>query len=322
MFCTESADKKLKENLTLLPDEQIALGLVVKDIQREQNIMSFNSTRIFRRGKVYYEGIVHNSPIIPGGEAILCDFMYINHYGYDLSPEQMEIKFQRTNSLLRKRLENNINDFEAMFYLCQLNAESGRDNEEAVKWGDRYLQAKDKLVAINKFNLSIYFTLFRLHLQLHHREEAKKILTQGRNDIPEDLDLALGVLEFGIYDNDPEIRLEGIKAYLNIFNKISQNPVLTGNRFVYSHSPNGFAFVKYHQTLTHLIEGGKALSGFLKSLQSVHPNVRAGFVNDFQKAIKESGIPIAIEFNQVHQKQDNIVAAEFSQNFFDKEGRA
>jgi len=292
----EKTREQLFSFLENIPDTHVASAVVIHDIQKGHEIMTFNSTRLSRKGDLRYQGIVHNNPQIIRGslESVMCEFIYINHYGYDLTADQKKVKYTRTNTLLRKRLEENIHDYDAMFYLCQLNAEGGTDNQEAIKWGERYLAARENIDP-DLFNKSIYFTLFRLHLHVRQRDDAKRVLALGLEAIPGDIDLALGVLEFGVFDNDVDIKLEGAKAYLEIFNKLSQDPTIKGNRFIYSHNAHGLAYVLYHRSLTHLIEGVNSFRALLQVLEKLPPELRRLFLRDFKATIDNAGIPLSME---------------------------
>ena len=58
--------------------------------------------RLFRRGKAHYEGIVHNQLVYDGYTAVAEIRLY--HYGYNLTPEQMSAKYERTTGLLRRQI--------------------------------------------------------------------------------------------------------------------------------------------------------------------------------------------------------------------------
>lgn len=66
-------------------------------------VSKHKNIRLYRNGKVHYEGIVHNEPIIYGN---VCDSaIRVLHHGYNLSPEEMERKFKRSEVLLKKQVK-------------------------------------------------------------------------------------------------------------------------------------------------------------------------------------------------------------------------
>jgi transposase-like protein len=111
--------KDIHEWFEKTPEDVNAIAVMVQDIQDGKMMMCCNSARIFRKGKIHYEGVVHNQPIFTG-PCGLCHFMYLEHYGYGLSEDKMEVKFIRTSELLLDRYEKDKEDYQVGFYLCQL----------------------------------------------------------------------------------------------------------------------------------------------------------------------------------------------------------
>ncbi len=85
------------------------------------------SVRFWRRKvNLRYEGIVHN--LLKLGEEHLVNRtgIRIKHLGYGLTPEKMKAKFHRTKDLLEKQLEENPDNFFALFNYAQvLKGDSG-----------------------------------------------------------------------------------------------------------------------------------------------------------------------------------------------------
>lgn len=72
-------------------------------------------TRIFRRGKAYFEGIVHNQLIFEG--ASFQSEIRFYHYGYNLTEQEMKNKYKRTGDLLRRQL---VGDPDNLFIMTNL----------------------------------------------------------------------------------------------------------------------------------------------------------------------------------------------------------
>jgi tetratricopeptide (TPR) repeat protein len=80
-----------------------------------------NSVRFFKRDlNLHYAGIVHNALELPPNIPILHTRARIKHLGYDLTPEQMAAKFQRTRQLIQKQLTNDPTDVFALFNYAEL----------------------------------------------------------------------------------------------------------------------------------------------------------------------------------------------------------
>lgn len=283
-------------------------AVLLKDMQKGIPVMQFNSTRLFRKGHIRYEGIVHNQPTCES-QAFFCDLIQMRHYGYDMTPEQKQKKFERTHGLLLKRLEENPNDHDACFYLCQIFAQDGK-LEEAIEWGERYLGAKDKIPSFN-FNRSIYWTLFRIYFSRQDAEACKRILSQGVQEIPEDLDMACAVVEYGILTQSNEAKIEGGSNFVRIYNAFTGDSTQRGNRFTYSHRPEGMAFVLYHLTLAHISEGVQSLNKLIKLLDAMNPAVRSGMLADLQKDLGNLGVPIQLEVERKEAAPGKVVQMNF-----------
>lgn len=79
------------------------------------------SIRFFRKDSgIRYDGIVHNQLQYDKGEKTLKAEVTIRHYGYNLSEDKMEKKFERTRVLLEKQIEENPDFAFAHFNLAQL----------------------------------------------------------------------------------------------------------------------------------------------------------------------------------------------------------
>ena len=99
--------------------------------QDEKMTTFLPSIRLFRRDlNLRYEGIVHNRLVFPQNASIVRANIRLKHLGYDLSPEQMRKKFERSHALLEKQLQKNPDDFFAMFNLAQLLRGAGKDKPD------------------------------------------------------------------------------------------------------------------------------------------------------------------------------------------------
>jgi len=77
------------------------------------------SARLFKKKQdIYYYGIVHNVLNIPRKAGVLDVRIY--HLGYDLEPEKMRQKFERSIKLLHKQLEESPNDAFVLMNTAQM----------------------------------------------------------------------------------------------------------------------------------------------------------------------------------------------------------
>ena len=89
--------------------------------------------RVFRRSyDPKYTGKVHNRPVVKKDSVIFRVPFRIVHIGYDLPPEKMDEKFQRTVSMCRRLTKDEPDDPTSWFHLARaLKAKNGQINVDA-----------------------------------------------------------------------------------------------------------------------------------------------------------------------------------------------
>jgi len=91
------------------------------------------SVRLFRRDfGLCYQGIVHNRLALPADVPVVRTGITLLHFGYDLPPERLKEKQNRTRALLEKQLEEHPDDVYANFNLAQLLLSSPEEIDRAV----------------------------------------------------------------------------------------------------------------------------------------------------------------------------------------------
>lgn len=114
----------------------------------------FSLNLIFKNdGTFRYEGKVHNQPIYK--EPVKNLDIYMNHYGYIMTKDIKEKKFNRTATLLKKELEKDPNN---IYYRYQLSRsyEMHDDHKEAVIEVENYLKLIEKIDTNNNFVINYY----------------------------------------------------------------------------------------------------------------------------------------------------------------------
>jgi len=281
----------LKIWLTQLPDDCMSAAVVLSDIQKDLQAMRFNSVRLFRNGSVKYEGIVHNTPVITKGrsDAVFCPFIRLNHYGYDLTPEKQLKKRKRTEGLLLKRLEENPDDVVAIFYLIQ--AYTAYDEfDKAVKYIERYDETSKRTNV--KFNGSIYCTAVSVYRKTGNKEKAQQWLLAGLKEYPKDLDLLMSLTEYGVWTQDIELMTKGAKGFLMVYEDYQKNPLLSGNRFTYSNSPECACYCMFHLSMGMFQQGRYMLDKLDKYLNKTNVDFKNGLRSDIIKILDSFGIHI------------------------------
>ena len=225
--------QEFKQWLATIDKDINALGIQVTDIQDRREVMTCNSARIFRRGRVLYKNRVHNTPVF-SGPILLCGELRISHVGYDLAPEKMEAKFQRTRDLLLRQLEEDPGDCKPYFYLCQLYGMHGSqgDKEESARWGEKYLACREELGS--DFNKTIYFTMISNCHQRNDRRRALELIKEALNELPGDPDISFALSNHGAMTGNMPMMAEGCRRYIAARRDFIQNPANKGGRFYFS----------------------------------------------------------------------------------------
>ncbi|MCX6835197.1 MAG: tetratricopeptide repeat protein [candidate division Zixibacteria bacterium] len=187
----------------------------------EKRVTFCNSVRFFRRDlKLRYDGIVHNVLQIPKDVPVLQTRARLKHLGYDLPPEQMKAKFERTLGLLKQQLSNNPDDVFALFNYAELlrgvQPTISPDNAaEIIRAATRVTELVDvtdldrrhlRLMALNHMTAA--------HVSLKDWDEALKCCKAALALRPDYLDglIHLGLVYYG--KKDYEGAIAQLQAYL------------------------------------------------------------------------------------------------------------
>ena len=236
--------KQLKPYLERLPQECTAVQCVMKDMHGGQSVMQFQSTKIFRNGHIQFKNIVHNQPITDG----FCDktkLIYFEHYGYDVDEETKQKKVNRTITLLHKRIDQDTNDFEAHFYLCQMYGWI-EDWKSALRHALIYIANKEK---ITPFNQAIYFSAARICLsKLPNKiHEAKEILDKTDK---KDIDILLALSEYYAITQNHDLLKKTTFQFLNAYKNFEGEAY-----FIHCYTPQAYFYCASNYVMCLLREG-------------------------------------------------------------------
>jgi len=276
--------EKFKKFLKKLPESYSTIMLLMKDMAGGKEVMQFNSARLFRRGMVHYESRAHNQPVATGKGGIY-EGGYLQHYGYDLTPEKKEAKKNRILRMLGLRLEDNPEDWDAYFYICQCYAVND-DIDKSIEAGEEYLAHKDEITIKD----SIFFTMVRQYMRKQDEAKASEWLNMGLERKPEDLDLNIAMVEFGIWVRNSFLITKGATQYILSYENMKQNPLEKGNRFVFSFNNDVLAFCHYWLAVARIEEGKRVLDNLKKILPETSPKNQEkiwGDLKDFGEKLGE-----------------------------------
>ena len=243
--------KNLKKFLKNLDPANDAVAIVFEDIQKGKTHVRFPPPRIFRRGHIEYRGIVHNSPFGFKEPVILFHDLKVVHYGFDLTPEQKQEKTERTMGLLLKRLEIDPSDHGAYFYLAQIYGDQ-HNCDRCIEYCIKYIRNEQY---IKRFNVAIYFTLVQACIQADKPEMADKWLAEAMRTLPQDIDIAMALVDYGVWQKKPHIVSAAAEKFIVAYEHMLQNVLSMGSRFVYNFNEYALTKVLFHLGLIRLSQG-------------------------------------------------------------------
>ncbi len=256
-----------------------SVAFPTEDIQHGRIALKFNPARCFRRFSsnkklpgVKYVRRVHNSPNFKGQIAFY-PYVKVLHYGYQMTSEQKQLKHDYMVDLLHKALKDNSQDHECYFYLNQAHSLIG-EYDKSIEYGEEYVKRKKDG---NRFNTSVYFTLFRAYKALDDKVNSARIVHEGIKRDPNDMDLNLALVELGVWTSNAQLVEKGGENYITIRNKINSGveDSCVQNKFLLSDQAPVVSFVLENVAAAKLQQGIGYLNGlrdYVKSLPSESKN--------------------------------------------------
>jgi tetratricopeptide (TPR) repeat protein len=126
-----------------------ALSISVYNIHNsaEETTTFLPSIRFFRKAlNLQYKGIVHNSLDVPDSMMVHRAHVRLFHHGYDLAPEKMEKKFQRTKALLEQQLSAEPDNAFAHFNYAQVLRGDGEGVR--IEYADSVIRSAKRAVEL------------------------------------------------------------------------------------------------------------------------------------------------------------------------------
>lgn len=293
--------KNLRDFIAKLKPEVDALAIAFEDYKKGRVFMRFMPPRIFKRGHIWFENIVHNKPRGYTQPAIFYPGIKIKHTGFDLTPEQAKAKKRRTLGLLRKQLEDDPGSFWCYFYIAQIYGDL-QDYPATIEASVKYIENREK---VETFNPSIYYVLAQACILGNDGAAADKWIGAAIRELPDDIDIAAAVCDFGAWRKAPHILITGCEMYLRAWDKLAANPLALGARFIYNYNPETLARVLFHLQHMRLQQGkihlmrlrdlfgklGEENVGIIKSdLAKEHKTIGVS-VLDYERSVRVTGGP-------------------------------
>lgn len=178
------------------------------------------SLRFFRREyDPEYTGRVHNKPVVRPGTGVFRVPFTISHLGYDLTPEKMAEKFERTVVMCREMVKDDPENPESYFHLAR--ALKVKDSKLNIEAKDEIFETLEKGISLcsekNDFQ-NIYIQLLCFTGWMYHWfEEHKKAVEYGKKALVIKTDYLDAILLVGsayMYGIDVNEGEKWIKKYL------------------------------------------------------------------------------------------------------------
>ncbi len=224
-------DFKLK--LDRLPKYIDGLVAKVRDIQKGAASSSFVQPRILRN-HVRYNGYVHNT--ISSKYVLSPTDINMKHYGYGIGKKKMDMKYDRTYSLLKKLRKETPEDPKVYFHMVQMYHSKDKLNA-MFHSGIKCLQLLEKCnwdTSNMGMYQTIYYYLGYVCLGAEQIDIGIKFIEQGLGLVPNDIDLLFALATAGSIREDPEMVLKGTKGYLAARRHYKNNPYMYGPKTVFT----------------------------------------------------------------------------------------
>ncbi len=274
-------------------------------------------TRIFRRGKGRFEGIVHNQLVFEG--CALQSEIRIQHYGYNLPGSEMQKKYKRSGDLLRQQLAEDPNNAFVLANLIRNYRNEGNYDKviELCEMGLQNLTLRKDVTAINH-KQRIYIDLIYARIHKKQFDEAAATCKDAINETPDSLDVLFAMGEIFLKKEAYEEGLNTFKKYLVAKEKESKNPAFNlyiVDSYAYEHKAYNNIGICYDR-LGRFAEAEQAYKKALR-LTDTEPlyylNLMSLYAsqNRFGEAeqVANEAINRGIANNEVYQRLGNIQIA-------------
>ncbi len=223
---------RLQDLISALDADVTHLYVRLINLDRRGSILSqINLLRIFRYdGLPCYHGDVHNQIRVPG-RGVYTD-LTVYHYGYDLDPQRMAEKFERTVGLLQKEVARDPENPNHHHSLCQCYA-NARMTEQTIAAGERALELLARSPSERDQRPAVYLNTCHLlclaYLDTGDFGRAREICLNALAADAGNVDALFG-LTFACYRlGDYAGCLAHGEQYLHRLQAVEENPALAGS---------------------------------------------------------------------------------------------
>ena len=241
------------------------------------------SQRVFRRGKGYYDGIVHNQLVCEGSALVTDIRMY--HYGYNLNPEKMLKKYKRTEFLLKNQLADKPNfGFAWMnlvrIYKCQ------ELWDDVIKTAEEALNSKREFLDDSVYQMLMYDMAYALFTKGEYGI-AEKSCMELLKSYPDNLDVNFLTGSINICKKNYQKSIRNYMNYLRLSEGNQGNSKFT-NLIVDTYASQGQAWNNIGSAHAELGQPDRAIDAYIKAIS--HKNDPIYYENLARTYLKQNRI--------------------------------
>jgi tetratricopeptide (TPR) repeat protein len=193
------------------------------DLNDRNKTAVFYSPKIFRRKEgFHFHDIVHNQLNIAGDP--IASAIRIFHYGYALSSEKMQAKFERSSKLIQKQIDENPDDHFAHFNMAQMML--GHDYEKVITHAKKTISLIDPDdITKHHIYLMSFYQLAKAYTYLGRFEEAEQACLDGLRADENYIDLLFTLGWMYKSQKRYDKAIETMHRFLERHEKMMQEPV-------------------------------------------------------------------------------------------------
>jgi glycosyltransferase involved in cell wall biosynthesis len=210
----------------------------------------FYLIRLFRnRMGMGYVRKVHNQ--LQAGGVGAYSGIRIRHYGYDLTPEQMEVKHIRTTTLLQETLAN---DPEDVYSVYQLSASYSmhREFDKAVLYGEMAIDIMRRKELKNGFFMTVFYSTAQGYHAMGRVDDAERICLEALDLFPMHMDMCHLLAAIYFRKQAMDLCRTMSERYLQIYDAFETNPLLLGSFYCHSFAKRNEIY--FGLALVHFLE--------------------------------------------------------------------
>jgi glycosyltransferase involved in cell wall biosynthesis len=290
-FLEGSSPETLKGEFLKLPKNMVGcVKIELEDMVKGKIAATFKPARFFSgTSNLRYKSTIHNEPVFTG-KAAVCGGIKILHYGYDLNRDESKVKVDRTVSLLKKKLDANSDDFEAMFYLMQIYSAylAYQRPEKTMEWAEAYYDRLEDMDP-GKVRRNIFYSATETSRRIGDFDAAKRWCVEGKKRFSKDLDLNYTILLLGIDLKDPVMVIEGAQSYINRYREMDADPLVQSTGFVFTKKPLNLMNAFHKLGLMRIQEGIQCLTYMDKILATAPVDAKLSILGNVKRELSDIG---------------------------------